>query len=84
MTRFIKACMQFFKDFNEYVKSGNNNRKRFDALIVKTNELTKKHDELIRHMTQFFLTSQKIQLEDYKKKKEEDEFKNSSPDDMRF
>lgn len=59
-------------------------KKRFDALIVKNSEMLVKQEELIRFMTQFFLTSEKAKREEEIQKKKDIEDKKPTPDDARY
>ena len=82
--QFIKQAKQFFGEFSEYMKSGDSERKRFDALIVKTDELIMKHNELIRHMTQFFITSEKIAMAEDMQAKAKQKERERHPNDDRY
>jgi len=82
--QFIKLAKQFFGEFSEYIKSGDSERKRFDALIVKTDELIVKHNELIQHMTQFFITSEKIKISDDIQAKAKQKERERHPNDDRY
>ena len=61
-----------------------NTEKRFDALTVKTDELIIKHNELIQHMTQFFITSEKIKLAEDRRKQEIEKERTATPEDYKY
>ena len=82
--QFIKLAKLFFREFSIFMKSGETDRKRFNDLIVKTDELIVKHNELIQHMTQFFITSEKIKISDDIQAKAKQKERERHPNDDRY
>jgi len=82
--QFIKLAKLFFREFSIFMKSGETDRKRFNDLIVKTDELIVKHNELIQHMTQFFITSEKIAMADDIQARAKQKERERHPNDDRY
>lgn len=57
---------------------------RLDEMCKMHSELMAKHDTLIQHMTQFFITSEKIKIADDKRRKEIENERETHPNDALY
>ena len=90
----IRLIKKFFEDFHLFRKNQETIAIKLGMLIdvfnkagdteKQFNELIAKHNELIHHMTQFFMTSEKIKIADDKRKKETEDDRKGTPEDLRF
>lgn len=68
----------------DLVKFQEGKDKKFTDLMIAHSELMMKHDELIQHMTQFFITSEKIKLAEDRRKQEIEKERTATPADYKY